>query len=189
MKRVMIGCVLLTLAACATGGGPGGTDAAMADSQASMDQSVSNMMAAQSAAQAAAVRPGDEALTCDQLQAEMMAITTDPKMQAATASMGAGAQAQMDKAKAAQAGMVATGIAGTVAGVAGSFIPGASFFTQGAMMAQQAAMASQMKEADRDRTKMMNDMSTMMPMMMRGQRVMDLANAKKCAFLNGPPSK
>jgi TctA family transporter len=186
MKLVMQGWVLLALAGCAMPGVGSGMNASMADSQASMDRSHEDFMAAQSAAQAAAIKPGDEALSCDQLQAEMMAITTDPRMQAATASMGASAQAQMDKAKAAQAAAVTTGLAGAAVGIAGSFIPGAGFFQQGAMMAQQAAMSSQMNEATKDRTKMMSDMSSMMPFMMRGQRVMDLATAKKCAFLKGP---
>lgn len=31
------------------------------------------------------------------------------------------------------------------------------------------------------------DISTMMPQIMRGQRLNELASAKKCAFLNGPP--
>ncbi len=183
MKLGMKGLLLLALAGCATPGFGSG----MNGSQAGMEQSADDFMAAQAAAQAAAIKPGDEALSCDQLQIEMQAITTDPRMQAATESMGASAQAQMDKAKAAQAGAVATGIAGAALGVAGSFIPGAGFFTQGAMMAQQAAMSSQMNEANRDRTKMMNDMSGMMPFMMRGQRVMDLATARNCAFLKGPP--
>jgi hypothetical protein len=185
MKLGINAVLLLALAGCVTPGFGSG----MNGSQAGMEQSADDFMAAQAAAQAAAIKPGDEALSCDQLQVEMQAITTDPRMQAATASMGANAQAQMDKAKAAQAAAVTTGIAGAAVGIAGSFIPGAGFFTQGAMMAQQAAMSAQMNEANRDRTKMMNDMSGMMPFMMRGQRVMDLANAKKCAFLNGPPQK
>jgi len=185
MKRLVVACAFAAVSGCATPGMPG---AGMSDSTAQMQMHQSNMMAAQAAAQDSAARPGDDAMSCDALQAEMAATMNDPKVQASMASMGASAQAQMDKAKAAQAGAVA-GVATTAAvGIASSFIPGLSWFSQGAMMAQQAAMESQMNAANRDRAQMMVDMNSVMPQLYRGQHLYDTAVKKNCAFTKQQPA-
>jgi hypothetical protein len=178
MRRLMMASVALTAAGCATPGGPSGADYA--------DTQMADMMAAQSAAQAAAVRPGDEALTCDQLQAEMTATMNDPKVQAVMADNGASAQAQMDKVRAAQSGAVAGAVGVSALGVASSFVPGLSWFSQGAAMAQQATMAAQARETQRQISQMSGSTMSIMPQMMRGQRIYELASAKSCAFVNQP---
>ena len=125
-------------------------------------------------------------MSCDALQAEMAATMNDPKVQATMASMGASAQAQMDKAKAAQAGAVAGAATTTALGVASSFVPGLSWFSQGAMMAQQAQMQSQMNAANKDRGQMIADMNSIMPQLYRGQHLYDIAVKKNCAFTKQP---
>jgi hypothetical protein len=179
MKKLLVACSVATLSGCVMPGMPGmdPTDAQEA-----------SFMAAQASAQASAARPGDEAKSCDALQAEMAATLNDPKVQATIASMGASAQAQMDKAKAAQAGAIAGAATTTALGVASSFVPGLSWFSQGAMMAQQSAMASQMNAANRDRSQMMSDMNSVMPQLYRGQHLYDLAVKKNCSFTKGQPA-
>jgi hypothetical protein len=191
MKKLMVACAVATLSGCVMPGMPGmdptgGMDNAAMASE--MDAQQASMMAAQTQAQAAAARPGDEAMSCDALQAEMAATMDDPKVQASMASMGASAQAQMDKAKAAQAGAVAGAATTTALGVASSFVPGLSWFSQGAMMAQQAQMTSQMNAANKDRAQMIADMNSVMPQLYRGQHLYDIATRKNCAFTKQPPA-
>lgn len=133
-------------------------------------------------AQAAAARPGDDQLTCDQLEAEMAANMQDPQVQAAIAANGADAQAQMDQMNAArgrQRAMMATSM---FMGIASSFIPGLGY----AQMAQQQAMNMQyQRQAQQHMAQMMEmgqRMQAIMPQMMRGQRVYELAQAKQCEF-------
>jgi len=186
MKRLMAACAALALTGCVMPGMPGMDPMAGMTSADETDLQVDNMMAAQASAQAAAVRPGDEALSCEALQTEMQTVMNEPAVRAVITENGATAHAQMDKAKAAQAGVVAGAIGTTALGVASSFIPGLSWFGQGAMMAQQAGMAAQMKESSRTMNQMSSNMTSIMPQMMRGQRIYELASAKKCAFLNQP---
>ena len=181
MKRLVMACSVLALCGCATPG-MGGT----ASSAEQMEAQASNMMASQAAAEAAAVRPGDEAMSCEALQAELQTTMNDPKVQASMASIGSNAQAQQDKMKSAQAGAIAGAATTSVLGIASSFIPGLSWFSQGAMMAQQASMQKQMAESNKSQAQMLSEMNSIMPQMYRGQRLYDLATAKKCAFINQP---
>jgi hypothetical protein len=151
-----------------------------------MEAQAANMMAAQAAAEKAAVRPGDAAMSCEALQTELTTIMQDPAFQAAIASSGAAAQAQMDQAKAAQASAAGLGATSIAAGIASSFIPGAGWLGTAAMQAQMAQAQARMPAADRARAQMMGDMTTMMPTMYRGQRLHELATAKKCAFVSSP---
>lgn len=158
--------------------------------QADPDAMMAQMQASQSAAQAAAVRPGDDQLSCDQMQTEMTATMSDPAVQARIAQMGAWAQAQqaqMDQARAHSGSQVATNMA---MGVASSFVPWLGYAQ---MAAQQAQMHQQMQQARAQQaqaTEMMGGMETIMPQMMRGQRLYELAQGKQCAFLQrGAPAQ
>lgn len=154
-----------------------------ADQMSAAGQSLEASMAA---AQAAAVRPGDEQLTCDALQAEMAATMNDPAMQAQIASLGQWAQGQQDQANAARGqalGMAGASIAG---GLAGAFIPGAGMAQALAAQAQIGAMQAQANANVAGRTAMMGNVEGMMPNIMRGQRIHELAQARQCAFLNDP---
>jgi hypothetical protein len=82
--------------------------------------------------------------------------------------------------------MVGASAAGMAAGFAGSIIPGMGWLGSAAAQAQQAAAMAQVPEANRNRAQMAADVTSMMPQIYRGQRIHDLAIAKKCAFLNNP---
>lgn len=188
MKRLMVACAALALCGCAMPGVPGlGMDPmgmAMANSQAQMQSQQANMLTAQAAAQTAANRPGDEAMSCDALQTELTTIMKDPAFQATVASMGASAQEQQARAKAAQSSAAALGATSVATGIASSMIPGMGWLGQAAMQAQMASVAAQIPAADRARGQMIGDMTTMMPTLYRGQRIHELATSKKCAFVN-----
>jgi hypothetical protein len=139
------------------------------------------MMAAFAAARASASRPGDDALSCEQLQEELAATAADPALQAHVQEAGAQAQKDMAAMEKAQ-GEIASQTATTVAG---SLVPGASM---GAMAATAAnAEAAKARGADRMQTRMAQagQMIAAMPTLMRGERVMQLAVAKKCEWAAG----
>ena len=159
MKLIVAGAAALLLTGCvvpgmpmigmpADLGGVGGTGM----TQAEIDSAGANMKLAQANGMAAANRPGDDKLTCDQLQAELMITMRDPKVQAAMGSMGQRAQDQKAKQDAALAGKSQSVTAADT----------------------RAPLASAA------------DMTSIMPQMMRGQRINELATAKNCAFLKAP---
>lgn len=139
-----------------------------------------NLEQSMAAAQAQASRPGDEQLTCDQLQEEIATTMSDPAVQSAVAANGADAQAQMDRmneARGQQRAMLATNL---FMGIASSFIPGMGY----AQMATQRMQAAQYeRQAQQSMAQMMDRMMPIMPQMMRGQRVYELAQAQQCAFI------
>ncbi len=144
---------------------------------------MARMEAAQAEAQAQAVRPGDEALSCDALQAEMVATMQDPAVQAHMAQSGAWAQGQLDAAGEARSQMMGQMSVNIFLGLASSFIPGAGFAQ---MAAQRAMAAGQQAQADQHMAGMMQQAEgamTIMPQLMRGQRLYELGQAKQCAFV------
>ncbi len=160
MKLIVAGAAALFLTGCVVPGlpmmgmpsvlgGVGGTGM----TQAEIDGAGTNMKLAQANGMAAANRPGDDRLTCDQLQAELMTSMRDPKVQAAMSSMGSRAQDQKAKMDAAMA---------------------SGKQQQPTAADTQAPFASAA------------DMTSIMPQMMRGQRINELATAKNCAFLKAP---
>lgn len=155
----------------------------LAFAPAALAQDYEAMAANMEAAQAQAVRPGDEQLTCDQLQTEMTATMTDPAVQSAVAANGADAQAQMDRMNEAQGQMRASMAVNMFMGIASAFIPGAGY----AQMAQQQMQAAQMQRQQQQNMQqmqvMLERMMPIMPQMMRGQRVYELAQAQQCAFI------
>lgn len=148
----------------------------MAAAGASLEQAMAQ-------AQADAIHPGDEQLTCDAIQAELAATMTDPSMRAELDEMGATAEAQrerMQEQQAQQRAMMATGIVG---GVISSFIPGAGYAHAAIMQQQMRQQQAQAEVGMRETESMMGNMEASMPQMMRGQRLYELAQAQNCAFL------
>lgn len=136
------------------------------------------MLEAMEQAQSAANRPGDDDLSCEQLLEELGVTTNDPALQA---GIQAGVeQAQKDKAAMEQAqAEIASQTATTVVG---SLVPGASM---GAMAATAAnAEAAKARGADRvqSRAAMGAQLTEALPAMMRGQRIIELAAARKCEW-------
>ncbi len=187
MKPLLLGCAVLALAGCVAmpipgmGGGMSGT---MQDAVAQRQAQSAEMQANMAMSQASANRPGDEAMTCDQLQVEMTALFQDPKFRASIDAMGAQAQAQLARQQQAQAGALATGIGAGIAGAAASVIPGMGWLSGGFAAAQMASVDSQVKQASRESSAMLTNMNDAIPQMMRGERLHTLASGKKCAFLS-----
>jgi len=197
-KSIIVACSMLALTGCAMPGIPGiggmmgmpglgGMDpvsAAMASANMTTMNAGNNLMVQQQLAQANANRPGDERLTCDQMQTEMTAMFEDPQFVGAVATLGAQAQSQMAQQQKAAANATAAMTTMTMVGAASSFIPGGGWLAQGVMQAQMASAVAEMGPAAQRGADMMTTMSAVMPQMMRGQRLNELATAKKCAFLD-----
>ncbi len=145
------------------------------------------MEQAQADAQAAASRPGDEALTCEQLETEIATTMQDPAVQQVMAANGAVAQEQIDQMNALAGRARAQMATSMFMGIASSFIPGLGY----AQMAQQQAMNAQyQRQANQNMAQMMETaqrMQTVMPQIMRGQRIYELGQAKSCAFTQQQP--
>ena len=138
-----------------------------------------DLQAGLEAAQAAANRPGDAALGCDALEKELVASVKHPAVESYMAKSGAAAKQQMAAMNAAK-GRAATQTALTLFG---SLVPGGA----GLGLAGTAAMAqSQQLEAARNieqRMQQAQEMIGIMPQMMRGQRVIELAQARNCDWV------
>lgn len=145
--------------------------------------------ASMAAAQAQAIRPGDETLTCEQLETEMVSSMQDPAVQEVIAAQGAEAQARIDQMNALAGQARAQMGVSLFMGLASAFVPGLGY----AQMIQQRAMAAQQqRQAQEHMAQMMQmseRMSSIMPQMMRGQRVYELAQAKQCEFTQQPPQE
>ena len=149
--------------------------------------------AAQAAAEANASRPGDEALSCEALQAEMVAIAQSPEMQAFAQTAGAQAQSDLAKINEAQAAQQAAagsrpGLArGIAQGVVSGVVPGLgqaqAAAQQAASMAQAAQAQQQVRQNQQSMLALGGQAAAMAGPMMRGQRVMELAQARDCAWL------
>lgn len=140
-----------------------------------------DLQAGLEAAQAAANRPGDAALGCDALEKELVASVNHPAVKSYVAKSGAAAQQQMAAMDAAK-GRAATQTALTLFG---SLVPGGA----GLGLAGTAAMAqSQQLEAAQNiqqRMQQAQEMIGIMPQIMRGQRVIELGQARNCDWLAG----
>lgn len=137
-------------------------------------------------AQAQAARQGDEALTCEQMETEMVTMMDDPAVKDRIASMGATAQNMQNQAAEQQRRARAQMAVGFFTGLASSFIPGAGMAQGLAMQGQVRAQQAQAAQNQAQMMSMMNDMIPMMPMMMRGQHLYELGQTKQCAFTQQP---
>jgi len=111
------------------------------------------MAKAMEKAQAEASKPGDERLTCDQLQQQLVAIAQDPAYLAYV--QAAGIQAQKDLAQ--------------------MQIPQSEIAAKTAQSAGRVQMRMDQGQ----------QMMAFMPLLMRGQRLVELATVRKCEWLTG----
>jgi hypothetical protein len=151
---------------------------AMADMQ--------KLQTAMMAAQAAAIKPGDEALPCEALQKELVSTMNDPAIQEYATKTNAAYARELEKQKtkglttpeaaAALAAALTPGM--TMAGMAPpAIVPGQQITPQQmqqAMVAQQQATVAYM-----------NQLAPIMPVLMRSQRVTQLAVVKNCTWATG----
>jgi hypothetical protein len=151
------------------------------------------ILEAQTEGTANAVRPGDDDLTCEALQTEMIALA----QQLQTGVQGFGLQAQADLARAEEAqqeveAQVAEPRRGrifgqAVRGLATGMIPGAD---RANAAAQQAASIAQAAEAQRQTEQNLERISALEDNIagsasptMRGERVLELARERNCAWM------
>ena len=140
------------------------------------------------AAQAAAVKPGDEALPCEALHKELVSTMTDPAIQAYAAKTNAAyakeLEAQQQKktpmTPEAAAALAAALVPG--AGMAGmppmpQVVPGQTMTPQ-----QMQAMIQAQQQAS---IAYMNQLAPIMPALMRSQRVSMLGVTKNCTWATG----
>jgi hypothetical protein len=136
------------------------------------------MSQAMEKAQAEASRPGDEKLSCDQLEEQLISVTQNPEFQAYVQAAGADAQKKQEAMKIAE-GEVALQTFRTVMMAA---IPGAGFPGMASAQAQANAQGASATNQMGERMEQAKKMMALMPLMMRGQRVIELATAKQCEW-------
>jgi hypothetical protein len=130
-------------------------------------------------AQAAALRPGDESLSCEALATELVAVAKDTALQANVAKRGAEAQEKMARLNA----MAKEVAAPSALTFFSSIVPGAAWAGQAAAAAQMPAQRAQATRNVQQVMQQAQEMMPIMPQLMRGQRVIELAQARDCAWL------
>ena len=173
MKPQSIVLLMALLTACAPSYGQAVTPGVPQDYQA--------MMKAMEQAQAEANQPGDEQLTCDQLQEQLVVIAQDPAYLAHVKAVGIAAEKDMAQMQVPQSEIAAKSAATIVA----STVPGAAMGHMTASAAENQAKVAQ--GAARMQSRMAHGMQMMafMPKLMRGQRLIELATARKCEWATG----
>jgi hypothetical protein len=158
------------------------------------DQQMQKMQLAMADAQAKASRPGDTRMSCAEMQQELEGQMRQPAVRAAAAANGAIAKEkldELDKAKSEASAQVATQMASNLfMGFASAFMPGMGMITGRAQQAQMQAKAAQdqakAQQNAQDIAKMADSMIAILPQMMRGNHMMELAQAKNCDWIKQP---
>lgn len=136
------------------------------------------MMRAMEKAQAEAAKPGDDKLTCAQLEEQLVALAQDPEIQAQAEAAGADAQKQQE----AMQGVKGQIAAQTFRTVMMSTMPGAAMPGMASAQAQATAQGAKGMKQTQERMQQAQKMIPLMPKIMRGQRVIELAAAKSCEW-------
>jgi hypothetical protein len=135
-----------------------------------------DLQAAMMAAQASAVRPGDETLGCEPLQKELVASMNDPALQAYAAKSSAEAAKQLSTREKTRTAMTPE----AAAALAAALNPAAALAGFGGMPTQ-----AQIAQSQQVMLQQMKQLVTIMPVLMRSQRVMMLAAMKSCTWATG----
>jgi hypothetical protein len=148
----------------------------MAGAQGGQDHE--KLEAALAAAQASASRPGDESLGCAALEKELTTQANDPALRSYIEKSGAAAQEKMAAMNAAQ-GRTKSEAAATLFS---SIMPGADMAMTLGAAAQGPGQQAQAAQGMQARMQQMNELVAVMPQLMRGQRVIELGQARNCAW-------
>jgi hypothetical protein len=140
--------------------------------------SADQLQAAFQKAQVDAVRPGDEKLECDALKEEMIDNASKPEVQAYVQKSGAWAKKEQEAMKPGK-GRVAVQTAVTVFS---SVVPGGDWAAITTAQAQAPMQQAQTMQRLQEHMQMMNEMIPIMPYMMRGKRVIELAQGRSCEW-------
>jgi hypothetical protein len=148
---------------------------------------MSKWQTAMVAAQAAAMKPGDEALPCEALHKELVTSMNDPSLQAYAAKTNpalAKEFAAREKKNSAMAPEAAAAMAAALASpMAMTGMPVVPTVAGQQMTPQQ--MQQMMLAQQQASIAYMNQMAPIMPVLMRSQRVTQLAAVKNCAWITG----
>lgn len=136
----------------------------------------------EAAAQAQAVQPGDDQLSCDQLQQQMMAAVNDPTVQHSIQANGAMAMQQQAQAQQALREHQQHAAPNFIGNMISGFLPGGAAAQTAAAAAQAQHDAAQAQQNQQQMAQMQQNNDTAMPQMMRGQHLYQLAQQKHCAF-------
>jgi hypothetical protein len=139
------------------------------------------MMQAMEKGQAEASKPGDEKLSCEQLEGQLVALAQDPELQAYAATAGADAQKQQEATQ----GLKGQIAAQTFRTVIMSTMQGAALPGMASAQAQAQAQGIKGMKQTQERMQQAQKMIPLIPKLMRGQRVIELAAAKSCEWAAG----
>lgn len=131
------------------------------------------------AAQAGAIRAGDESLSCEALESELVATVKQPAVQSYVAKSGAAAQ---ERAAALNTGPSLTATRSALT-LFSSIVPGGAWAGHAAGAAQAQAQQAQATSNIQQRMQQAQEIMGIIPYLMRGQRVIELAQARNCAWL------
>lgn len=139
------------------------------------------MMKSMEKAQAEANQPGDERLSCDQLQQQVVGIAQDPAFVAHVKAAGIAAEKDMAQMQVAQSEIAAKSAATIVA----SMVPGAAMGHMMANAAENQAKVAQGAARVQARMDQGQQMMALMPKLMRAQRLVELATVRRCEWAVG----
>jgi hypothetical protein len=140
-----------------------------------------DLQTAMAAAQAKSIHPGDEAMTCGALEKEFVANVTDSTVQTLVAKQGAEAQKQQKEVAA--KGQITSQAAMTMFS---AFAPAGGWASLAAAEGQASTAQAQTAENLQKRMQQMNDLVSIMPKLMRAQRLLQLSMARNCTWLQVP---
>ena len=144
-------------------------------------QDYQSMMKSVEKAQAEANQPGDERLTCPQLQEQLVVIAQDPAFVAHVKAAGIAAEQDIAQMQVSQGEIAAKSAATIIA----STVPGAAMGHMTASAAENQAKVAQGAARVQSRMAQGQQMMAFMPKLMRGQRLIELATARKCEWATG----
>jgi hypothetical protein len=155
-----------------------------------MSKEYQELMAAMAAAQAKAIRPGDEAMSCAGIEKELVTSMNDPAIQAYAAKVSgvlpkdtAPTAAMTPQTAAALFGALGTGAAITP-GPTGLPLPAGRALTA-AQQAHTAALQAQTLQTLQDPNAQFKLMMPILPQMMRAQHLVGLALTRSCPWVFG----
>jgi hypothetical protein len=138
----------------------------------------SELLSTLAAAEAGANRPGDASLSCEALEGELVTTAKHPALQAFIAKSGAAAQEKVAAMNVPPA-TLATQAALTLFS---SIVPGGAWAGIGAGATAQAQQAQAARNVQQH-MQQAQEMMAIMPQLMRGQRVIELAQVRDCGWL------
>jgi hypothetical protein len=144
-------------------------------------QDFESIMKSMQKAQAEASQPGDEQLTCPQLQEQLVVIAQDPAFVAHVKAAGIAAEQDIAQMQVSQ-GEIAAKSAATIMA---STVPGAAMGHMTASAAENQAKVAQGAARMQSRMAQGMQMVALMPKLMRGQRLIELATARHCEWTTG----